>query len=130
MSTDTDSCISQSVPFLGTVINNVAYDQYYTAETEMCVVLTTFLTPADPFLPKELGQSHSTTLTMLRDTLLTAMYNSGRTQRADYGDSNRHKPSVIYRFTKKLKAKDVPLHATKSLEGRGGIAPTHSRPRH
>jgi hypothetical protein len=30
--------------------------------------------------------------------------------------------------TKKVKA--VPLHAMKSLGGRGGIAPTHSRPRH
>jgi hypothetical protein len=28
------------------------------------------------------------------------------------------------------KAKAVPLHATKTLRGRGGIAPTHSRPRH
>jgi hypothetical protein len=32
---------------------------------------------------------------------------------------------------KKLtKAKAVPLHATKALGGREGIAPTHSRPRH
>jgi hypothetical protein len=29
-----------------------------------------------------------------------------------------------------LKAKAVPLHATKALEWRGGITPTHSRPRH
>jgi hypothetical protein len=29
-----------------------------------------------------------------------------------------------------LKAKAVPLHAMKALGGRGGIAPTHSRPRH
>jgi hypothetical protein len=29
-----------------------------------------------------------------------------------------------------LKAKAVPLHATKALGGRGGIAPTRSRPRH
>jgi hypothetical protein len=28
------------------------------------------------------------------------------------------------------KAKAVPLHAMKALGGRGGIAPTHSRPRH
>jgi hypothetical protein len=26
--------------------------------------------------------------------------------------------------------KAVPLHAMEALEGRGGIAPTHSRPRH
>jgi hypothetical protein len=30
----------------------------------------------------------------------------------------------------KAKAKAVPLHATDMLGGRGGIAPTHSRPRH
>jgi hypothetical protein len=30
----------------------------------------------------------------------------------------------------KQKSKAVPLHATKALEGRGGIAPTHSWPRH
>jgi hypothetical protein len=30
----------------------------------------------------------------------------------------------------KIKAKAVPLHATITLGGRGGIAPTHSRPRH
>jgi len=29
-----------------------------------------------------------------------------------------------------LKAKAVPLHATKALGERGSIAPTHSRPRH
>jgi len=29
-----------------------------------------------------------------------------------------------------LKAKAVPLHATKALEWRGCIAPTHSRHRH
>jgi hypothetical protein len=29
-----------------------------------------------------------------------------------------------------LKAKDVPLHATKALGERGGIAPTHYRPRY
>jgi hypothetical protein len=56
-------------------------------QKQTCVVLTTFLTPAEPFLPKELGQTHSATLTMLRDTLLTAVYNAGRTQRLDYGDS-------------------------------------------
>jgi hypothetical protein len=29
-----------------------------------------------------------------------------------------------------IKAKAVPLHATEALGGRGGIAPTHSRPRY
>jgi hypothetical protein len=29
-----------------------------------------------------------------------------------------------------LKGKAVPLHAMEALGGRGGIAPTHSRPRH
>jgi hypothetical protein len=29
-----------------------------------------------------------------------------------------------------LKAKEVPLHTMEALGGRGGIAPTHSRPRH
>jgi hypothetical protein len=31
---------------------------------------------------------------------------------------------------RQAKAKAVPLHATKALGGRGGIAPTHSRRRH
>jgi hypothetical protein len=31
---------------------------------------------------------------------------------------------------KKAKAKTVPLHTTEALAWRGGIAPTHSRPRH
>jgi hypothetical protein len=30
----------------------------------------------------------------------------------------------------KKKGKPVPLHAMEALGGRGGIAPTHSRPRH
>jgi hypothetical protein len=30
----------------------------------------------------------------------------------------------------KVKSKAVPLHAMEALGGRGGIAPTHSRPRH
>jgi hypothetical protein len=29
-----------------------------------------------------------------------------------------------------IKSKAVPLHAMEALGGRGGIAPTHSRPRH
>jgi hypothetical protein len=29
-----------------------------------------------------------------------------------------------------VKGKAVPLHAMEALGGRGGIAPTHSRPRH
>jgi hypothetical protein len=28
------------------------------------------------------------------------------------------------------KSKAVPLHAMEALRGRGGVAPTHSRPRH
>jgi hypothetical protein len=32
--------------------------------------------------------------------------------------------------SKKSKSKAVPLHAMEALGGRGGIAPTHSRPRH
>jgi hypothetical protein len=36
------------------------------------------------------------------------------------------KTCTIAEFTKKA----VPLHAMEALGGRGGIAPTHSRPRH
>jgi hypothetical protein len=32
--------------------------------------------------------------------------------------------------SKVKKGKAVPLHAMEALGGRGGIAPTHSRPRH
>jgi hypothetical protein len=35
---------------------------------------------------------------------------------------------IIYSFVTKGKA--VPLHAVEALGGKGGIAPTHSRPRH
>jgi hypothetical protein len=34
------------------------------------------------------------------------------------------------KYLKKVKSKAVPLHAMEALGGRGGIAPTHSRPRH
>jgi hypothetical protein len=33
-------------------------------------------------------------------------------------------------WVKSKKSKAVPLHAMQALGGRGGIAPTHSRPRH
>jgi hypothetical protein len=36
-------------------------------------------------------------------------------------------PSTLH---PKTKSKAVPLHAMEALGGRGGIAPTHSRPRH
>jgi hypothetical protein len=36
----------------------------------------------------------------------------------------------IYIYISKVKSKAVPLHAMEALGGRGGIAPTHSRPRH
>jgi hypothetical protein len=39
------------------------------------------------------------------------------------------KLEVYYRVYK-IKAKAVPLHAMEEFGGRGGIAPTHSRPRH
>jgi hypothetical protein len=35
-----------------------------------------------------------------------------------------------FRHTVTVTAKAVPLHAMEALGGRGGIAPTHSRPRH
>jgi hypothetical protein len=38
-------------------------------------------------------------------------------------------PVIIWNANE-LKAKVVPLHTTKTLGGRGGIAPTHSRLRH
>jgi hypothetical protein len=37
---------------------------------------------------------------------------------------------VWFQSLKKEKVKAVPLHAMEALGGRGGIAPTHSRPRH
>jgi hypothetical protein len=39
-------------------------------------------------------------------------------------------PSGAIRKCYKKKSKAVPLHAMEALGGRGGIAPTHSRPRH
>jgi hypothetical protein len=37
--------------------------------------------------------------------------------------------SVTRLYSKSKKSKAVPLHAMEALGGRGGIAPTHSRPR-
>jgi hypothetical protein len=37
---------------------------------------------------------------------------------------------VVWLCKGKGKGKAVPLHAMEALGGRGGIAPTHSRPRH
>jgi hypothetical protein len=39
-------------------------------------------------------------------------------------------PFPIFIDRLKAKAKSVPLQATKAFEGRGGIAPTHSRLQH
>jgi hypothetical protein len=36
----------------------------------------------------------------------------------------------MHTFMYVCKSKAVPLHAMKALGGRGGIDPTHSRPRH
>jgi hypothetical protein len=36
----------------------------------------------------------------------------------------------IRKSIKAKKSKEVTLHAMEALGGRGGIAPTHSRPRH
>jgi hypothetical protein len=42
-----------------------------------------------------------------------------------------HKDNLRDLYSKgKGKGKAVPLHAMEALGGRGGIAPTHSRPRH
>jgi hypothetical protein len=38
--------------------------------------------------------------------------------------------SIIFSLCSKKKSKAVPLHAMEAFGGRGGIAPTHSRPRH
>jgi hypothetical protein len=38
--------------------------------------------------------------------------------------------SVKFITSTGIKSKAVPLHAMEALGGRGGIAPTHSRPRH
>jgi hypothetical protein len=43
--------------------------------------------------------------------------------------SGMHIKSLIDIY-KKGKGKAVPLHAMEALGGRGGIAPTHSQPRH
>jgi hypothetical protein len=38
--------------------------------------------------------------------------------------------SSYYPLNQSVKGKAVPLHAMEALAGRGGIAPTQSRPRH
>jgi hypothetical protein len=40
------------------------------------------------------------------------------------------KENVSLFYNVKKKGKAVPLHAMEALGGRGGIAPTHSKPRH
>jgi hypothetical protein len=37
---------------------------------------------------------------------------------------------ICFKVATKAKTKAVPLHAMKALGGRGGIAPTHTRPWH
>jgi hypothetical protein len=44
-----------------------------------------------------------------------------------YWNGERQIPSYEYPGKK---GKAVPLHAMEALGGKGGIAPTHSRPRH
>jgi hypothetical protein len=48
------------------------------------------------------------------------------------GHSNTitYKCNYYYAQVYGVKDKAVPLHATEALGGSGGIAPTHSRPRH
>jgi hypothetical protein len=38
--------------------------------------------------------------------------------------------NTLYIDKVKVKSKAVPLHTMEALGGRGGIAPTHPRPRH
>jgi hypothetical protein len=49
-------------------------------------------------------------------------------------EKNKHRflnlLAKINRSAEKYHKKVVPLHAMEALGGRGGIAPTHSRPRH
>jgi hypothetical protein len=50
-----------------------------------------------------------------------------------YFDLRAPRPGVLgpYHFLLTVsKGKAIPLHAMEALGGRGGIAPTHSRPRH
>jgi hypothetical protein len=44
----------------------------------------------------------------------------------NYANTFTHYPEMQI-YSQQTKAKAVPLHATKVLGGRGGIAPTHSR---
>jgi hypothetical protein len=44
--------------------------------------------------------------------------------------ASAHITYICLKHKSKVKSKAVPLHAMEALGGRGGIAPTHSRPRH
>jgi hypothetical protein len=47
------------------------------------------------------------------------------------GQGGLFRSQLSYRLVKvKKKGKAIPLHAMEALRGRGGIASTHSRPRH
>jgi hypothetical protein len=47
-----------------------------------------------------------------------------------YDSWTSHQPVVEASTYTGQKGKAIPLHAMEALGGRGGIAPTHSRPRH
>jgi hypothetical protein len=46
------------------------------------------------------------------------------------GDQTADQQRGAFEEASKVESKAVPLHAMKALGGKGGIAPTHSRPRH
>jgi hypothetical protein len=59
-------------------------------------------------------------------------YNSCAWQQAQRQSTTKHKDngSVQDEYKIQIKVKAVQIHAVEALGGRGGIAPTHSRPRH
>jgi hypothetical protein len=45
-------------------------------------------------------------------------------------NTREEQQQFIKAVTETIKAKAVPLHTMKVIDGRGGISPTHSRPQH
>jgi hypothetical protein len=69
---------------------------------------------------------HFCCVLLCSDAMLVTVYKT--TWRQSTGNHNRQLAGCS--VSQALKAKVVPIHAMKTLGGRGGIAPTHSRPRH
>jgi hypothetical protein len=75
------------------------------------------------------GRSEHLLIPLLFRKYVLGVYDTGLTISDEKFTSESCDESELC-FSDTKKGKAVPLHAMEALGGRGGIAPTHSRPRH